>query len=194
MRLDQDWTRERVLSRQAWGDREYSKDFAGLDSFGKLQRLVDRRRMRILILSLKQRFEVLCDLPATMLRPKKRAVIVPGEPQWEYDQEVYKWALGVIGSILSDWEPRYLWYTDATLEAYEMRWGRPPHDKDRPVWMRGLRLELEPDLLPESTIAELLPGGRLDRMIDDYPDPVQQRGLEKHTKQAEAKREVIDVT
>jgi hypothetical protein len=75
-----------------------------------------------------------------------------------------------------------------------MRWGRPPHDKDRPVWMRGLRLELEPDLLPESTIAELLPGGRLDQMIDDYPDPVQQRGLEKHTKQAKAKREVIDVT
>jgi hypothetical protein len=65
-------------------------------------------------------------------------------------------------------KPQHLWFKDKNLNSYELRDGNPPSDSERPMWARGLKLEIDYKQLPVATWAKCAPGGRYADILDDW--------------------------
>lgn len=54
-----------------------------------------------------------------------------------------------------DIKVRHLWFPKDNVNEYALRMGNPPRDVDRPPWLRGRRIEIDVEVLPD-TVAAIL--------------------------------------
>jgi len=114
-------------------------------SHTKLQEVINRRRMRVMV---------------HMMRHLLQDVAARGAD-----------AVYLSGGYA---KPSHLYYhklkyrDGLDLDSYEKRDGWAPSDADRPKYLRGLDLNLDLSLLPDEVVMSLAPGGKFDKLIQQY--------------------------
>lgn len=93
--------------------------------------------------------------------------------QREIDEIRYRVWLHLMRSMLDNRDPNavrppmyHLWFPENDLRVYCIRLGNPPSDRDRPSFLRGLRLELDVQDIPHWLREIMRPHGQLDDMLE----------------------------
>lgn len=63
---------------------------------------------------------------------------------------------------------QHLMFERKDMQAYGLYPGEAPPDANRPVWLRGIKLDISYEQLPEEVWRKCAPGGEYAAIIDDY--------------------------
>lgn len=87
----------------------------------------------------------------------------------------------------------HIWFPNPKTEKhYELRYGNPPHDVERPQHLKGKILSIDLGLVPQSVVNALSPGGEIERIIDDALDKEGISAIDKSVRKQIVIKRAID--
>lgn len=76
---------------------------------------------------------------------------------------------------------RHLWFPEENLDLYIMRKGNPPADDDRPNHLKGLRLHIDPEKVPDWIVEYVKTNGKIQKEIENRCHELGLRDEETHS-------------